>query len=62
MFPKGTMTYTGIAILMLTPLAARYGITSDELSAWFTAGATLIGGLTAIYGRYRATKDAAPAK
>lgn len=60
MIPKGVMTYTGIAILILTPLAAKYGISSDELSTWVNAGGTVLGGLIAIYGRYRATKGMVP--
>jgi hypothetical protein len=56
MFPKGSQTYTGIAILVLTPLLAKYGFDSATVSAWVTAGGTLIGGIIAILGRMRAGK------
>lgn len=56
MFPKGTQTYAGIAILLLTPLAGKYGFDSATVSAWITAGGTVIGGIIAILGRVRATK------
>jgi len=59
MFPKGTQTYTGIAVLILTPLAARYGFASEEVSLWVTAVGTVVGGLIAVFGRLRAGKTPA---
>jgi len=58
MLPKGTQTYTGLAILILTPLVAKYGIGSEDLSLWVTAIGTVIGGILGILGRIRAGKAA----
>ena len=58
MLPKGTQTYTGLAILILTPLVAKYGIGSEDLSLWVTAIGTVIGGILGILGRMRAGKPA----
>jgi len=54
MFPKGTQTYTGIAILFLTPWAAKYGIGSEEVTTIIVAVGGVVGGLIAIFGRIRA--------
>lgn len=54
--PKGTQTYTGIAVLLLTPLVAKYGVGTEELTMWVTAVGTIVGGIVAILGRMRATK------
>lgn len=56
MFPKGTQTYTGIAVLLLTPLAAKYGVGDADLSLWITAVGTVVGGVIAVLGRLRAGK------
>ena len=56
MFPKGTQTLSGIAVLVLVPWAAKYGISSEEVTTWVTAGATVIGGVIAVFGYLRRKK------
>lgn len=56
MLPKGTQTLTGIAVLALVPWAAKYGISSEEVTTWVTAASTVIGGLIAVFGYLRRKK------
>jgi uncharacterized membrane protein YphA (DoxX/SURF4 family) len=56
MFPKGTQTLTGIAVLVLVPWAAKYGISSEEVTAWVTALGTVVGGAIAVLGYLRRKK------
>lgn len=56
MFPKGTQTLSGIAILVLVSWAAKYGISSEEVVTWVTAAGTLAGGAIAVKGYLRRKK------
>ena len=56
MFPKGTQTLTGIALLVLVPWAAKYGISSEEVTTWVAAIGTVIGGIIAVFGYLRRKK------
>lgn len=56
MLPKGTQTLSGIALLVLVPWAAKYGISSEEVTTWVTAAGTLIGGVIAVLGYLRRKK------
>jgi uncharacterized membrane protein YphA (DoxX/SURF4 family) len=47
---------TGIAVLVLVPWAAKYGISSEEVTAWVTALGTVVGGAIAVLGYLRRKK------
>ncbi len=56
MFPKGTQTLSGIAVLILVPWAADLGISSEQVTTWVTAVGTVIGGIIAVFGYLRRKK------
>lgn len=55
-FPKGTQTLSGIAVLVLVPWLAKYGIDSAQTQALVAAAGTLIGGVVAVLGYLRRKK------
>lgn len=55
-FPQGTQTLSGIAVLVLAPWLAKYGIDNAQVQAIVAAGGTLIGAGIAIAGYYRRKK------
>lgn len=55
---EGYKTYIGIAVLVLTPIAAKYGFSDADLQSWVTALGTVVGGVIAIIGRVMAKPKA----
>lgn len=56
MFPKGTQTLSGIALLVLVPWAAKYGIESAQVETIVAAAGTLIGAVVGVLGYLRRKK------
>ncbi len=55
-FPQGTQTLSGIAVLILVPWLAKFGIDSAQAQALVAAAGTLIGGVIAVLGYLRRKK------
>lgn len=55
-FPQGTQTLTGIAVLVLTPWLAKYGIDDGQTQAIVAAAGTLIGAVIGVLGYLRRKK------
>ena len=55
-FPQGTQTLSGIAVLILTPWLAKYGIDNVQVQAIVAAAGTLIGTAIAVLGYLRRKK------
>lgn len=56
MFPKGTQTLSGIAVLVLVPWLAKYGISSEQVATLVAAAATIGGTVVAVFGYLRRKK------
>ena len=55
-FPQGTQTLSGIAVLVLTPWLAKYGIDDAATQAIVAAAGTLIGTVIGVLGYLRRKK------
>lgn len=55
-FPEGTQTLSGIAVLVLIPWLAKYGVDSAQVQALVAAAGTVIGTVIAVLGYLRRRK------